>query len=64
MDVRWHHLAMAVRDIDRIVPFYRDLLGFEVDWEKPHYSGERFARLILDRKFPGAVAFASAPAVP
>jgi catechol 2,3-dioxygenase-like lactoylglutathione lyase family enzyme len=46
MDVRWHHVAMAVRDMDRIVPFYRDLLGFEVDWEKPHYNGESFARVV------------------
>ena len=46
MEIRWHHVAMAVRDMDRIVPFYRDLLGFEVDWEKPHYSGEPLSQVV------------------
>jgi catechol 2,3-dioxygenase-like lactoylglutathione lyase family enzyme len=46
MDVRWHHVAMAVRDMDRVVAFYRDRLGFEVDWEKPHYGGESLARVV------------------
>jgi len=46
MDATWHHVAISVRDMERALRFYRDLLGFEVDWEKPHYSGERFARVV------------------
>jgi catechol 2,3-dioxygenase-like lactoylglutathione lyase family enzyme len=46
MEIRWHHVAMAVRDMDRIVAFYRDRLGFEVDWEKPLYSGESLSRVV------------------
>lgn len=46
MEVRWHHVALAVENMDQIVHFYRDLLGFEVDWEKPHYSGDGMARVV------------------
>lgn len=46
MQIRWHHVAMAVEDMDRVLHFYRDLLGFEVDWERPHYSGEGMARVV------------------
>jgi catechol 2,3-dioxygenase-like lactoylglutathione lyase family enzyme len=37
---RWHHVAISVRDIDRALAFYRDLLGFALEWEMDHVRGE------------------------
>jgi catechol 2,3-dioxygenase-like lactoylglutathione lyase family enzyme len=45
MDATWHHMAISVKDIDESLKFYRDLLGFEVDWEKDHYGGEAFSSI-------------------
>ena len=45
MDATWHHVAISVKDLERSLEFYRDLLGFEVDWEKDHYSGEAFSSI-------------------
>jgi catechol 2,3-dioxygenase-like lactoylglutathione lyase family enzyme len=39
MEASWHHVAISVRDMERTLGFYRDLLGFEVDWERERYSG-------------------------
>ena len=46
IDATVHHVAMSVKDIDRALTFYRDLLGFEVDWDVDHRSGEAFSRLV------------------
>jgi len=46
MQATWHHTAMAVQDMDRAKRFYCDLLGFEIDWERPNYSGEPFANVV------------------
>ena len=46
MEATWHHTAMAVQDMDRAKRFYCDLLGFEIDWERPNYSGEPFATVV------------------
>lgn len=46
MDARWHHIAISVEDIDGELRFYRDLLGFEVDWDRDHYSGEAMSKVV------------------
>jgi catechol 2,3-dioxygenase-like lactoylglutathione lyase family enzyme len=46
MEATWHHLAISVRDMDRALGFYRDLLGFEVDWDRDHYSGDAMDRVV------------------
>ena len=46
MEATWHHVAISVKDLDRALKFYRDLLGFEVDWEKEHYSGEAMSKVV------------------
>jgi len=46
MDMTWHHVAISVRDMGKALHFYRDLLGFEVDWDKPQYSGEAFSKVV------------------
>jgi glyoxylase I family protein len=53
MEASWHHVAISVRDMERTLKFYRDLLGFEVDWERERYSGEPLARVV---GLPGAAA--------
>jgi len=36
---KWFHAAVSVRDMDRSLAFYRDLLGFEVLWDFDHVTG-------------------------
>ncbi len=46
MEAAWHHVALAVKDMEKALRFYRDLLGFEVDWEREHYTGEAMAKVV------------------
>jgi catechol 2,3-dioxygenase-like lactoylglutathione lyase family enzyme len=46
MSVSWHHVAVAVKDMEKALWFYRDLLGFEVDWERERYTGEGFGKVV------------------
>ena len=46
MQATWHHTAMAVQDMERAKSFYCGLLGFQIDWERPNYSGDSFARVV------------------
>lgn len=46
MDANWHHVAISVRNMDQALYFYRDLLGFDIDWERPNYSGDKFAAVV------------------
>lgn len=41
-----HHIAISVEDIDRALSFYHDLLGFEVDWDMDHRSGDAMSRVV------------------
>ncbi len=46
----FHHVALSVRDLDRALSFYRDLLGFEVDWDMDHRGGGPLSRVVgLDK---------------
>lgn len=53
MEATWHHVAISVKDMEKALHFYRDLLGFEVDWEREHYTGEAMAKVV---GLPGADA--------
>jgi glyoxylase I family protein len=46
IDGNIHHIAISVADIDRALRFYRDALGFEVDWDMDHRGGEALARVV------------------
>ena len=46
MDITWHHVAMSVNDMNKTLYFYKDLLGFEVDWERPEYTGDTFSSVV------------------
>lgn len=46
IDAIWHHIAISVRDIEGALSFYRDLLGFEVEWDRDHYSGEAMSKVV------------------
>jgi len=53
MEAIWHHVAISVKDMERELRFYRDLLGFEVDWERENYTGEMYGKVV---GLPGAAA--------
>ncbi len=44
MIVRADHIAMSVRDIERVIAFYRDVMGMEKVFDREY--GETMARLI------------------
>ncbi len=46
VDGTWHHIAIAVQEMDRELKFYCDLLGFEVDWKRPNYNGKQFSKVV------------------
>lgn len=46
MNANVHHIAISVEDIDRALIFYCDLLGFEVDWDMDHRSGEGMSKVV------------------
>ena len=46
MEATWHHVAISVKDIDRALKFYRDQLGFEVEWDIDHYKGETLSKVV------------------
>lgn len=46
MQANWHHVGVSVRDMDRALRFYRDLLGFEVEWEHQDRSGAEMSRVV------------------
>ena len=46
MKAVWHHLAMAVENMDLAKSFYCDTLGFDVDWEREHYTSEALANVV------------------
>jgi glyoxylase I family protein len=46
MDAVFHHVAISVREMEPILRFYRDLLGFAVDWDMDHRTGEGFSKVV------------------
>ncbi len=48
-----HHTSYTVSDLDRTLPFYRDLLGFEVVHERPEITLGYWRAVV---GFPDAVA--------
>jgi catechol 2,3-dioxygenase-like lactoylglutathione lyase family enzyme len=46
MGATLHHVAVSVKDVDRALRFYRDALGFEVEWDMDHRSGEPLSRVV------------------
>ena len=46
MDDYFHHIAISVREMAPMVAFYRDLLGFTVDWDMDHRGGEGLAEVV------------------
>jgi catechol 2,3-dioxygenase-like lactoylglutathione lyase family enzyme len=46
MDATAHHVAISVADLDQALRFYRDLLGFQVDWDRDHFRGEVLSKIV------------------
>jgi catechol 2,3-dioxygenase-like lactoylglutathione lyase family enzyme len=56
MIVGVHHVALSTRDADRLVGFYRDLFGFEVEFDFPwDESNEAFKKSHAVRESAGRV---------
>jgi catechol 2,3-dioxygenase-like lactoylglutathione lyase family enzyme len=53
MKIEWHHAAISVKDLSKAIMFYCNLLGFEVDWDRDHYSGDLMSKVV---GLPGADA--------
>jgi len=49
-----HHVAVHVRDLDRMIAFYRDAFGFEVVGEPFAWENDEFIDTIVD--VPGSAA--------
>lgn len=46
VDANVHHIAISVQDLDREVQFYRDILGFEVDWDMDNRGSEALSKVV------------------
>ena len=46
MKAKWHHVALAVEDMDSSKEFYTKLLAFQIAWERENYSGEYFSKVV------------------
>jgi catechol 2,3-dioxygenase-like lactoylglutathione lyase family enzyme len=46
MEAKWHHVAISVKSMEQALYFYRDLLGFEVDWDMDHRGGKTMGRVV------------------
>ena len=53
MDACFHHIAISVKDMPSMLRFYRDLVGFEVEWDMDHRGGEALSEVV---GMPGADA--------
>jgi catechol 2,3-dioxygenase len=62
MKLRWSHAVLYVRDIDAMIAFYRDVLGFEVSDRGPLDAGNPAIEVVFLSQSPSdhhQIAFAS-----
>jgi len=45
-NARWHHIAISVCNMEAMVAFYRDILGFEVEWQLDHIKAEMIDTIV------------------
>ncbi|WP_027183116.1 VOC family protein [Desulfovibrio inopinatus] len=46
MTLHFHHVAISVKDMNKALHFYRDLLGFEILWEANRRSGAPLSNVV------------------
>lgn len=46
MEANIHHIAISVTDMDRALKFYCKLMGFQVDWDMDHRSGDALSKVV------------------
>jgi len=46
MDASWGHVAVSVKDMEKALTFYRDALGFDVEWDMPQRDGEKLSSVV------------------
>jgi len=45
-DANVHHIAISVEDLERELQFYRDVLGFKVDWDMDNRGSEALSKVV------------------
>ena len=46
IEADWHHVAVSVTDMDDSIRFFCDNLGFEVEWDQDHKSGQTISTVV------------------
>ncbi len=44
--MQFHHVAISVKDMEKALSFYRDLLGFDILWEAARRTGKPLSRVV------------------
>jgi glyoxylase I family protein len=46
MDAIVHHIAISVLDLEKEIAFYRDVLGFKVEWDMDNRGSEELCKVV------------------
>jgi hypothetical protein len=46
MDASVHHIAISVDNLEKEIEFYRDILGFEVEWDMDNRGSDALCKVV------------------
>lgn len=58
---RLHHIAIVVSDMEKVLHFFQDLLGFEMVWHLPRIGGSKLSELFGLTEMEAEIAYLHAP---